>query len=172
MADADTALHVGHLVQDESFTLYDAVGALEVCASSDKRTYQYGLHCYQIMDPKMDGGYLADGESLDDDYDVLRELSMEELLGIIDQLLCFEVRRHNHSRKTISRLSLKLTPGMSRWRGTWAFLFIRPCSLHTISSACSVRSQSPLAKPYLIAVVKTSVAISFFILFLGLSVLV
>ena len=39
----------------------------------------------------MDGGYLTKGESLDDDYDVLRELSLEEVLGIMDQLLCFEV---------------------------------------------------------------------------------
>lgn len=43
------------------------------------------------MDPKMDSGFLAQGESLDDDYDVLRELLPEEVIGIIDQLICFEV---------------------------------------------------------------------------------
>lgn len=43
------------------------------------------------MDPKMDSGFLAPGESLDDDYDVLRELLPEEVIGIIDQLICFEV---------------------------------------------------------------------------------
>ena len=47
---------------------------------------------YQIMDPKMDSGFLADGETLEDDYDVLRKLLPEEVIGIIDQLLCFEVR--------------------------------------------------------------------------------
>ena len=43
------------------------------------------------MDPKMDSGYLAGGEKLDDDYDVLRKLLPEETLGIMDQLLCHEV---------------------------------------------------------------------------------
>jgi N-alpha-acetyltransferase 35, NatC auxiliary subunit len=43
------------------------------------------------MDPKMDTGYLAEGETMDDDYDVTRNLLPEELLGIIDQLLCLEV---------------------------------------------------------------------------------
>lgn len=39
----------------------------------------------------MDSGYVAEGELLDDDYDLLRELSAAEILGIMDQLLCFEV---------------------------------------------------------------------------------
>lgn len=43
------------------------------------------------MDPKMDSGCLSPGESLDDDYDVNRPLLPEEVLGIIDQLLCHEV---------------------------------------------------------------------------------
>jgi N-alpha-acetyltransferase 35, NatC auxiliary subunit len=45
----------------------------------------------QIMDPKMDSGCLAEGESLDEEYDVNRDLLPEEILGIIDQLLCLEV---------------------------------------------------------------------------------
>lgn len=45
----------------------------------------------QIMDSKMDSGYLAEGETLEDDYNVLDELMPEEVLGIMDQLLCFEV---------------------------------------------------------------------------------
>lgn len=40
----------------------------------------------------MDSGCLAPGESLDEDYDVNRSLLPEEVLGIIDQLLCHEVR--------------------------------------------------------------------------------
>ena len=40
----------------------------------------------------MDTGYLAEGETMDDDYDVGRNLLPEEVLGIIDQLLCLEVR--------------------------------------------------------------------------------
>ena len=43
------------------------------------------------MDPKMDSGYLQPGETLDDEYDVLRKLLPEEVLGIMDQMLCFEV---------------------------------------------------------------------------------
>ena len=39
----------------------------------------------------MDSGYLAQGETLEDDYDVLREILPEELIGIMDQLLCYEV---------------------------------------------------------------------------------
>lgn len=39
----------------------------------------------------MDSGFLAPSESLDDDYDLLRELLPEEVIGIIDQLICFEV---------------------------------------------------------------------------------
>ena len=45
-----------------------------------------------MMDAKMDSGYLAPGETLDDDYDVWRELLPEEVVGIMDQLLCHEVR--------------------------------------------------------------------------------
>ena len=46
------------------------------------------------MDPKMDSGYLTGGDSLDDDYDILRNLLPEEVLGIMDQMLCFEVPLH------------------------------------------------------------------------------
>ncbi|ROV89101.1 hypothetical protein VMCG_09846 [Cytospora schulzeri] len=42
------------------------------------------------MDPKMDSGCLAPGESLDEDYDVKRPLLPQEVLGIMDQLLCHE----------------------------------------------------------------------------------
>ncbi|RYP92361.1 hypothetical protein DL770_001563 [Monosporascus sp. CRB-9-2] len=62
----------GELVKDEHFTLFEAVSALE------------------IMDPKMDSGFLAEGESLDEEYDVSRDLLPEEILGIIDQLFCLE----------------------------------------------------------------------------------
>lgn len=43
------------------------------------------------MDPKMDTGFLAEGETMEDSYDIWRELLPEECLGIIDQLLCLEV---------------------------------------------------------------------------------
>lgn len=43
------------------------------------------------MDPKMDSGYLAPGENLEDNYDVSRTLLPEEIVGIMDQVLCLEV---------------------------------------------------------------------------------
>jgi len=44
------------------------------------------------MDQKMDSGYLAPGETMDDDYDLGQALLPEEIIGIIDQLLCHEVK--------------------------------------------------------------------------------
>ncbi|XDG02792.1 hypothetical protein ABKA04_002407 [Annulohypoxylon sp. FPYF3050] len=70
------ALSPGELVKDDHFTLFESVAALEV------------------MDPKMDSGVLAEGESLDQEYDVSRDLLPEEILGIIDQLLCLEMAWH------------------------------------------------------------------------------
>ncbi|QDS76903.1 hypothetical protein FKW77_004092 [Venturia effusa] len=73
---AARALPVGTLVKDDDFTLFESVGALE------------------IGDPKMDSGFLAPGEKLVDDYDIFRELLPEEVLGIMDQLLCCEMAWH------------------------------------------------------------------------------
>ncbi|EEQ34004.1 conserved hypothetical protein [Microsporum canis CBS 113480] len=81
---AASALVTGELVKDEYFTLFEAVGALELTAFAT----------VQIMDSKMDSGYLAPGETLDHNYDVMRELLPEEVLGIMDQLLCYEVAWH------------------------------------------------------------------------------
>ena len=39
----------------------------------------------------MDSGVLTAGESVEHHYDVLRELLPEEVIGIMDQMLCFEV---------------------------------------------------------------------------------
>ena len=43
----------------------------------------------------MDSGYLGPGENhaqaLEDDYDVMRGLAPEEVVGIMDELLCHEV---------------------------------------------------------------------------------
>ena len=46
----------------------------------------------QIMDPKMDSGFLEPGETLEDQYDVSRNLLPKEVIGIMDQMLCYEVR--------------------------------------------------------------------------------
>ncbi|KAL2017785.1 hypothetical protein VTK56DRAFT_1648 [Thermocarpiscus australiensis] len=73
---AAATLEPGELIKDGYFTLFESVGALE------------------IMDPKMDSGCLAPGESLDEDYDVTRHLLPSEVLGIIDQLLSLEMAWH------------------------------------------------------------------------------
>ncbi|KAI1325644.1 Mak10-domain-containing protein [Xylariaceae sp. FL0255] len=75
-AAAVKTLKPGDLVKDEHFTLFESVSALE------------------IMDKKMDSGVLEEGESLDEEYDVGRELLPEEIVGIIDQLLCLEMAWH------------------------------------------------------------------------------
>lgn len=74
--DAANALPVGVLVKDEYFTLYESVGALE------------------MMDPKLDSGYVAPGETLDDEFDPLRQLSPSQIVGIMDQLTCQEAAWH------------------------------------------------------------------------------
>ena len=45
----------------------------------------------------MDSGYLEPGESMEDDYDVLRDLSPAEVVGIMDQMLCQEVNLRSHT---------------------------------------------------------------------------
>jgi hypothetical protein len=47
------------------------------------------------MDPKMDSGFLEPGETLEDDYDTLASILPEELIGIMDQLLCHEMAWHS-----------------------------------------------------------------------------
>ncbi|KAI9738563.1 MAG: hypothetical protein M1834_008067 [Cirrosporium novae-zelandiae] len=74
--EAASTLKTGQLIKDESFTLFESVSALE------------------IMDPKMDSGFLEPGELLEDDYDILRQLLPEEVVGIMDQMLCLEVAWH------------------------------------------------------------------------------
>ena len=44
------------------------------------------------MDPKMDSGYLNPGDTLEDDYDILQRLSAEQIIWIMDSMLCSEVR--------------------------------------------------------------------------------
>lgn len=39
----------------------------------------------------MDSGYLEPGETMEDEFDYCQNLLPQEILGIIDQLLCHEV---------------------------------------------------------------------------------
>jgi len=44
------------------------------------------------MDSKMDSGHLENADELDDDYDPSRQLTPAEVIGVMDQILCLEVR--------------------------------------------------------------------------------
>lgn len=57
----------------------------------------------------MDSGYLAPGDTLEDEYDIRRDLLPEEVIGIIDQLMCHEVSM------LLSFVALGLMK--VRWRG-------------------------------------------------------
>ena len=46
------------------------------------------------MDPKMDAGYLEPGEAFDDELNLAQDHLPEEVIGIMDQLLCFEMSWH------------------------------------------------------------------------------
>lgn len=62
------------------------------------------------MDSKMDSGYLEPGETLEDEYDILRNLLPEEVLGIMDQILCHEVcsKRSWHFQKQAILTSMQV----------------------------------------------------------------
>ncbi|KAH0013495.1 Mak10-domain-containing protein, partial [Aureobasidium melanogenum] len=76
-SDASAELRQGQLVKDDFFTLFEAVGALE------------------IMDPKMDSGLLIpDKDAAVDNFDSLQNMLPEEIVGIMDQLLSFEMAWH------------------------------------------------------------------------------
>ena len=70
---ASNKLQSGQLVKDDFFTLFESVGALE------------------IMDAKMDSGYVPPGDTFEPDFNPCSGLEATEVLWIIDQLLCLEV---------------------------------------------------------------------------------
>lgn len=82
------------------------------------------------MDPKMDSGCLAPGESLDEDYDVTRPLLPSEVLGIIDQLLSLEAsQRGDVARRTLLTMC-------NRWHGISGTRSLRHCSRASTSTGC------------------------------------
>ncbi|KAF8468341.1 Mak10 subunit, NatC N-terminal acetyltransferase-domain-containing protein [Kalaharituber pfeilii] len=72
--EAET-LAIGQLVQDPNFTLLEAVGALE------------------IMDPKMDSGLMP--AITEEHFNVIASRSAQEIIGIMDQLLSYEMAWHS-----------------------------------------------------------------------------
>jgi hypothetical protein len=49
----------------------------------------------QIMDPKMDSGYIPPGDTFEPDFDVCAALPVEQVLGIMDELLRLELLFHD-----------------------------------------------------------------------------
>ncbi|KAK4542706.1 hypothetical protein LTR36_006278 [Oleoguttula mirabilis] len=76
-ATAAKQLQPGQLVKDDYFTLFEAVGALE------------------IMDPKMDSGCVPEDDSFEAEFDVCRGLEAAEIIWILDELLCLEAAWHD-----------------------------------------------------------------------------
>ncbi|KAK5011242.1 hypothetical protein LTR28_004618 [Elasticomyces elasticus] len=74
--EASDALGEGELVKDADFTLFESVGALE------------------IMDPKMDSGFLQPGETLYDNFNVSAPLTAEQVVWVMDELFCYEMAWH------------------------------------------------------------------------------
>lgn len=64
----------------------------------------------------MDSGYLEPGETMEDDYDYTQPLLPEEVIGIIDQLLCHEV---------ITSIPEGTGLILDRWPGIWDIHFLR-----------------------------------------------
>jgi N-alpha-acetyltransferase 35, NatC auxiliary subunit len=107
------ALAPGELVKDPFFTLFESVAALEVCWPDYIAIMAVLISIsLQIMDPKMDSGCVDAGEEFEETYDVSRSLSPQEVIGIMDELLCHEVSGVPpvHDPRLM----------ISRCRGTWA----------------------------------------------------
>ncbi|BFZ61026.1 N-alpha-acetyltransferase, non-catalitic subunit [Saitoella coloradoensis] len=75
LLQATSELKLGQLVKDDSFSLYDSIGALE------------------IMDAKMDSGLIPPNEG-PDAFDVCKPMLPEEVVGLMDQLLAAEMSWH------------------------------------------------------------------------------
>lgn len=81
----------------------------------------------------MDSGFLKEGESLEDEFKVMRELLPEEVVGLMDQMLCHEVRTRPSPEVMIVGSSISDTdPRIPRWHGTWVIRSQHPSSHHII----------------------------------------
>lgn len=86
----------------------------------------------------MDSGFLTEGEALDNTFDILKELLPEEVVGLMDQMLCHEVRSLRLSRAMVvgsylSDADLRVL----RWHGIWVIRSRRHSSRRIILTDCS-----------------------------------
>lgn len=83
------------------------------------------LMLIQIMDPKMDSGLLIpDKDAAVDNFDPLQNMLPEEIVGVMDQLLSFEVCPADDFELLID------SDTRSRWPGTKDTHSLRHCSPH------------------------------------------
>lgn len=69
----------------------------------------------------MDSGFLAEDEPLDDTFNVLKEVLPEEVVGLMDQMLCHEVSLPNLTETAnINSNNSDTDLRFRRWRGIWA----------------------------------------------------
>lgn len=81
---ASNQLQPGELVKDEFFTLFEAVGALEVRVIRGQAAVLTDRNL-QIMDPKMDSGYVEANDPFEPEYQVETE---EPSAAEVSSLLC------------------------------------------------------------------------------------
>ena len=120
----------------------------------------------QIMDPKMDSGHHAPGETLHEDYDILRKLLPEEVLGIMDQMLCYEVNFSLWDNYAAVHNS-DTDPRSRRWHGTRVIRYHNPSSHHYILIDYYGRSRRRCMKPASIGTRYLSRGIKCYIWFYG-----
>ena len=83
------------------------------------------------MDPKMDSGYLVPNEQLEDEYDVSERLGAEDVVGIMDRMLCCEVRSIPDWTR-FAWIQSDTDYRVARWHGIKATLCLRRCLLRFI----------------------------------------
>lgn len=85
------------------------------------------------MDRKMDSGYLDPGETMEDEYDFSKSLLPEEIIGIIDQLLCQEVRSHREENGQLILITLRwlgIKDTLSHRQSSPVCILTGSCHLH------------------------------------------
>lgn len=86
----------------------------------------------------MDSGFLAEGEPLEDTFNVLTELLPEEVVGLMDQMLCHEVSLAALPGATLISSNISdADPRFHRWRGIWVIHSQRHFSLRITLTVCS-----------------------------------
>ena len=114
----------------------------------------------------MDSGYLEPGETMEDDYDFSQDLLPEEIIGIIDQLLCHEVGIYLHNDEALLILQMAWHMGHPLSQTIFTSLYIdrllSPCPTsldQTYFDRSEICSDEPLPlqilRAYCLGLIKT-----------------